>query len=74
MGHFLNLTQPENSEVDAQGLSLKRGLMELAPDPKGSSVHPGRLSVLRIYVCVPEGPKQNVDYLQAGMRTVCYCQ
>lgn len=72
--NFLNLIQLENSKVDVQGVSLKRGYTESAPDPKGSAVHPGRLSVQRIYVFVPEGPKQNVDYSEAGMRTVCHCQ
>lgn len=36
--------------------------MESAPDPKWSAVYLGKLSVQKIYVSVPEGLKQNVDY------------
>lgn len=71
---FMNLRQLENSKVDVQGVSLKRGFTELAPDPKGSAVHPGRLSVQRIYDFVPEGPQQNVDYGTHKPGTVCHCQ
>lgn len=59
--------QPENSGFERKE-SLKRGLMESAPDPNGLLWIQESL-VCKGSVCVPEGLKQNGDFSQSGMRT-----